>query len=110
MSDTPKKTREQLAEERRAKLVITLNGKTADLNAVLPFTFRDLKKLKADGCDLVSMRNDMTLEHLFAIAKQACQKANSEITDDDVEDLPLPTMNLLASAAFSGEEETDRPT
>ena len=56
------------------------------------------------------MRNDMTLEHLFAIAKQACQKANKEITHDDVEDLPLPTMNLLASAAFSGEEETDRPT
>ena len=92
------------------KLVVTLGGKEADLNTALPFTFKDLKALKADDCDLVNMRDNMSLDHLFAVAKRACQKANPEITADDVEELTLPVMSLLATAAFGGDDEPDRPT
>ena len=87
------------------KLIVTLNGKEADLNTALPFTFKDLKMLTKEGTDLVGMRDNMGLEDLFAIAKRAVQKANPEITDEEVEDLPLPTMNLLASAAFGGGDD-----
>jgi len=96
--------------ESNPKLVLTLNGKEVDLNTAVPFTFKDLKLLKADGCDLVNMRDNMTLDDLFAIAKRACQKANPEITTEDAEDLSLPVMNILASAAFGGDEKPDRPT
>ncbi len=92
------------------KLNVTLNGKAVDLNTALPFTFKDLKALKKDGCDLVNMRDNMSLEHLFAVAKRACQKANPEITEEDVEDLSLPVMSILASVAFGGDDKPDRPT
>lgn len=98
--------------KRDEDLVITLNEKKVDLNTSFPFTFKDLKQLKKDGCDLLHMKDGgMGLDELFAIAKHACIKANSEVTEEDVEDMPITLMNKLSSAAFGGgDEDLDRPT
>jgi hypothetical protein len=88
---------------------ITVNGKEADLSKALPLNLRDWREIKKrSGYDV--MRTTVELEHLIAIATHAFQKANPEITEDEVLDLDLKDLNKISAMAAGGDEEVDRPT
>lgn len=82
----------------------TLNGKDVDIRKSVPLDIGDLKALKKAGCDLIKLGDKLELEHLAALALHICHKANPEVTEADVDTLPLPWLQRIAKAAGQANE------
>lgn len=88
---------------------ITLNGKTVDVSKALPLQLGDLRRLKRDfDIDLsVGVSGDPDKKHGFYSV--ILQKANKDITAEDVDTLTLPQMTELANEVNRASETVDAP-
>lgn len=72
-------------------------GKEADLEKVLPLTIGDWRQLKQRGCDLIEMSSGgFDVEQVITMVTYVLQKANAEITEEDVLSLPGPWVTRLS--------------
>ena len=91
---------------------ITLNGRKIDIAKVLPLKLRDWKQLEKKGINPKSMQ-ETRLTDLSTIIHYILNKADSTVTEDEVDDLDLnhPTLKAVLTSlnAVSG-GGTDRPS
>lgn len=90
--------------------VVYVAGKAVRISIALPLTLRDLHELKSRGVDMMSMASpgDLGLDGLTTLVGYILQKANSEITEEDVLDLSLPDLTKVSNAAVTGAEVDER--
>lgn len=83
---------------------ITVNGKEVDTDKALPLQLRDLRRLKREfKIDLVEgLSGDV--ERQFGFLLVLFQKANKDITEEDVESLTLPQTRDAIVAGFAVDE------
>ena len=96
--------------EEKKPPVFELNGKTVDLRKAIPMTVRDWKRLKKDGVDLLAISTgEVDLDGLIKLVVYVCQKANPELTADDLDDMPGPWFTRVAQVVNELGGEVDVP-
>jgi hypothetical protein len=90
-------------------MTITVNGKEVDLSKALPLQLRDLRRLKRDfGFELGGLiGNDP--EKQAGFFQTILQKANPEITPEDVDTLTLSQMHTISAAVGEASRVVDVP-
>lgn len=91
--------------------MLIVNGKEVDLSKALPLQLRDLRKLKREhGIDfgVNGIGNDIEDQAKFLTV--ILQKANPEITEDDVDSLTLAQMNEVSREANTASRTADVPS
>lgn len=91
---------------------ITLNGKEVDFSRAFPITLGDFRKLQRDyGANLETIeRNPDDVEQLVKLLLFLCQKANSEVTEADLDMLPMTEMVKIQSFIAGASKVIDRPS
>lgn len=99
-----------MPNKKKKDMVMSVNGKEADLSKALPLKVKDWRKLKERGVDVVKMSGDnLTLENIIDTVHYILEKANPDIKIDDVEELDISELVKIHGMTL-GEEEVDRPT
>lgn len=80
-----------------------VNGKDVDLAKALPLTIGDLKVLKKNGCDLIRKGTALELEDLSTLFLHICRKSDPEITEQDIDTVPLTMLTYVGQAASKQE-------
>lgn len=90
-------------------LVEVVNGKKCPIH---PLTFGDRKKIKeAHGVDIFAMDKLETgdqMDAIFNIVAYGLKKANPDLQDADIDELPLARLKSIQEALLEG--IIDRPT
>lgn len=92
-------------------MIYEINGKKVDLGLALPLTLGDYEDVEAKGIsqkDLV----DLSFKHVRILVEHVLQKANKDVTTDDVRNLTLNQMKDLYKKIndLNGNEKPDFPT
>lgn len=88
---------------------ITLNGKEIDLDKALPLQLRDLRRLKKEF-DLAPGEGSGDIEKQAGFFLVILQKANKDITAEDVDDLTLVQMGDLSKTVAEASVAADVPS
>ncbi len=90
---------------------ITLAGKDVEIEKALPLQLKDLRRLKREfGVELGVTGIGGDVENQFGFLTVLLQKANPEITAEDVDSLTLQQMNDLSRAANEASLIIDPPS
>jgi len=96
-----------MPDEKKAK-VFNINGKDARITK--PLTIGDMKKLKRDkDIDVSSMAN-MDVLTMAGLVQYILQKANPEITEEDVDSIPTQVLGEIMGEFQIAQGVIDRPT
>lgn len=89
---------------------VVLNGRTIDLRKALPLVIRDWKALERQGVTAARLR-DPGVSDAAAIAFHVLHKADSTVTQDEVDSLTLddPAVQAVFRALNVAQEGPDLP-
>lgn len=94
-----------MSEKTEGSIKFELNGKQVNLTPVLPLTIGDIKALKKDGLDLTKINElNLDIEQVVKIMHYICHKANPDVTEADIDSMPLPWINRLSVRIFKAQD------